>query len=143
MAHAHDSHHEVQGAEQEIAPLRLTSNFTDGGHEVDVIQNSNLFVFLTLLVLVIVGSGVGVYELFVAQTNARHAVAASAMAPDLKAKRESDATYLNSWGKLQKEGWPTTYHMPITEARKAVLANPSLLKPAAPPADWVHPDDVK
>lgn len=139
-AHHHDTPSHTE--EAPIAPLRLVSNFTDGGHEVDFTPNRNLFAFLGVMVVLMIGASILVYQLFVAHTGDQLSAAANVRALDLQAKIARDTETLTTWGKQVKDG-VVTYSMPVAEAKRRILETPTLFAPAAPPADWVHPDDAK
>ncbi len=142
--HHHDSHDSHDSdAGKPVPPLRLVSAYTDGGHEIDSTPNTNLFVFLGVMIVLMVGASIGVYQLFVAHTDNQLSQVASVQAVDLREKIERDLTTLTTWGKYERDGKLVSYRMPIDEAKKRVLANPALFVPAPPPPDWVHPDDAK
>jgi hypothetical protein len=141
QSHHHDSHGESAPAAP-MAPLRLASNFTDGGHEIDVTPNRNLFAFLGVMTVLMIASAVFIYQLFVGHTGDQLSAAANVRALDLQAKIERDTAALTTWGKTEKDG-VVGYRMPVAEAKKRILENPALFAPAAPPADWTHPDDAK
>lgn len=140
-SHHHDSHEQSAPAAP-MAPLRLASNFTDGGHEIDATPNRNLFAFLGVMVVLMIAAAIFVYQLFVGHTGDQLAAAANVRALDLQEKIERDTAALTTWGKTEKDG-VVSYRMPVAEAKKRILENPSLFAPAPPPADWTHPDDTK
>ena len=142
MSHpTHDSH-EQKTEQAPLGPLRLASTFTDGGHEIDATPNRNLFAFLAVMVIFMIGATIFVYQLFVSHTGDQLSEAANVRAVDLQQKIDRDTAALTTWGKDEKDG-VVTYRMPVIEAKQRILANPALFTPAAPPADWTHPDDVK
>jgi len=135
---AHPSSHDAA-----VPPPRLVSSYTDGGHELDSTPDRNLFAFLGVVTVFMIASAIGVYQLFVGHTDNQLSQAANVQAIDLREKIERDLTTLTTWGKYERNGLLVSYRMPIDEAKKRVLSNPGLFIPAAPPADWVHPDDIK
>lgn len=144
MSHPHHDSHEHSAPQNDapLKPLRLASNFTDGGHEIDATPNRNLFAFLGVMVVLMIGASILVYQLFVSHTGDQLSAAANTQALDLKAKIERDTTRLTTWGKEEKDG-VVTYRMPVAEAKRRLLENPALFAPGAAPEGWVHPDDAK
>jgi len=146
-SHHHDSQHSDHNHDSDagkpVPPLRLVSAYTDGGHEIDSTPNKNLFAFLGVMIVLMIGASIGVYQLFVAHTDNQSSQVANVQALDLREKVERDLTLLTTWGRYERDGKLVSYRMPIEEAKKRVLSNPALFAPAAPPPDWVHPDDAK
>ncbi|MCB9734127.1 MAG: hypothetical protein H6745_16140 [Deltaproteobacteria bacterium] len=146
--HAHDQHHHAAPSagvnEAPIGPRRLVSEMTPGGHEIDRTPNFVLFGFLVLTAVVLVASAIGVYQLFVHETDKEQKAAADRPVPMQVEQAKRDADYYDNYGVVppQKEGEQATLRMPITVAEKLVLEHPDRFAAAAPPAGWVHPDDA-
>lgn len=138
--HGHDAHPaEPQGP---VGPVRLTSAYTEGGHEIDATPNRNLFGFLGVMLIIMIVSAIGVYQLFVTHSEAQLADAASVPAAQLQAQREREQALSTSYGKVAIEGQPAAFRMPYSEARRRVIADPARLGPAPAPQGWIHPDDA-
>ncbi len=143
MSHDHHDHAQSPASSGgDIPPLRIVSNYTDGGHEIDSTPNRNLFAFLGVMVLLLVVTALGVYQLFVAHSENDLRSAANIPAGQLESARAHAHDLASTWGKVVKDG-QTTYRMPYNEAKKLVLSNPDAFRPAAPPPGWQHPNDVK
>ena len=123
-------------------PHRLAANFTDGGHEVDYTPNRNLFGFLMVMLAVMIISAIGVYQLFVVHTESQLEDAATLPSSQLSELKARDEHLATTYGAVTFEDKPAGYRVPIAEARKMMLADPSRFAAAAPPAGWVHPDDA-
>lgn len=118
----------------------LVSAFTDGGHEVDHLPATQLIVLLLALALLIFGTGVGVSQYFNLRISELRDQTATEAAARISAARAARATAAASWGEVDAE--KGTWRMPVAEAAKRVASDPGLLRAAAPPAGFVHPDDV-
>jgi hypothetical protein len=140
----HDHGHDAPPASSpsELPPLRLVSNYTDGGHEIDATPDRNLFAFLGVMVVLLVVASIGVYQLFVVHTGGQLASVANIPAEQLEQARAHASEIATTWGKSVKDG-VTTFRMPYSEAKKLVLSNPDAFRPAPPPPGWIHPDDAK
>lgn len=142
-SHHHDPHEDAASKEAApLAPLRLTSGFTPGGHEVDATPNRNLIAFLAVMGVLIVLASIGVYELFVAHTGEQLSEAASVPAPVLVEQNARDKEFATTWGKVVVDGKDAGWRMPFAEAKRLVLADPARFAPAPAPAGWMHPDDA-
>ena len=142
-----DSHHDHHGAKPAgdaapLAPLRLTSNFTEGGHEVDATPNRNLIAFLGVMLVLLVVAALGVYQLFVAHTGGQLSDAASVPVPVLVEQNARDTQFATTWGKVEVEGKVVAFRMPYAEAKRLVLADPNRFTAASAPEGWIHPDDA-
>lgn len=129
-------------AEGEVGPVRLVSNYTSGGHELDITPTRNLMLFLLAMVVLMVVAAVGVYQLFVAHTESQMDEAASAPSSELMAHREREEALATSYGTVIREEQVVGFRVPYEEAMRQVLADPSRLDAAPPPEGWVHPDDT-
>lgn len=144
MSNPHD-HHDKPAASHEAGPLpeaRLVAAYTPKGHEIDYTPNKNLFGFLAVMSVLLVLTAAGVYQLFVDHTDGQLDAAASKKSAELEAHDQRDAEFNANWGVVHTEGKISGYRMPITEAKKLVLANQGRFVASPPPADWVHPDDA-
>lgn len=126
-----------------VAPPKLVSQFTDGGHEIDHPPAGALMVFIGAMAVAIVLSTIMVYQLFVSSTNEVLTDAASRNNPILVEQDERAEDFNNNWGTVSLEGKQVGYRMPINHAKSWILDNPAAFKPATPPAGWLHPDDAK
>jgi hypothetical protein len=143
MSHDHHDHsHSPAASGGDIPPLRIVSNYTDGGHEIDSTPDRNLFAFLGVMVVLLVVTSLGVYQLFVAHSEHELDTVANIPAEQLEQSRAHASEMASTWGKVVKDD-QVTYRMPYSEAKKLVLTDPSSFKPAAPPPNWIHPDDAK
>ena len=140
-AHSDDHGHDTKPSEP-MGELRLASNYTDGGHEIDFTPNKNLMVFLLVMTVLIVGSAIGVYQLFVSHTGDQLDDAASAPATQLIDQQARDASFATSYGSVVVEGKQVAYRVPFTDAKRFVLETPARFAAAAAPEGWIHPDDA-
>lgn len=125
-----------------LGERRLVSEFTAGGHEIDNPPSATLFGFLIAMAIVIIVSAVGVYQLFVVETEEDRAFIASQPVMLLENQAARDREFFTTYGVLTADGAPAGYRMPIATAKKLVLEDPSRFSPAPPPVGWVHPDDA-
>ena len=137
--HGHD--HDA-AAPAPMTPLRLASNYTDGGHEIDATPNRNLMAFLAVMTVLIVVSAIGVYQLFVSHTGAQMDRAAAAPAPQLAEQHKRDDNFAATYGKVEVEGKLVAYRVPFADAKRKVLESADSFKAAPAPEGWIHPDDA-
>lgn len=146
--HAHSDHghdhdeHAPAAPPSPMAPLRLASEYTDGGHEVDATPNRNLMVFLAVMFVLIIVSALGVYQLFVSHTGAQLDAAAAAPTTQLADQHKRDDNFATTYGKVEVEGKLVAYRVPFAEAKRKVLENADAFKAAPAPEGWIHPDDA-
>lgn len=143
-SHGHDSHgDEKKGADViELPQAKLVSQYTSGGHEIDHTPNKNLFGFLAALVVILLLTAAGVFQLFVSHADGDLERAANKPSAEMLAMHKRDSEIADHWGKVSREGKVVGYRMPVPEAARLVVANPARFAAAPPPADWVHPDDA-
>jgi hypothetical protein len=144
MSEKHDAHPGDASARPpaELGPRRLAANYSEGGHEIDLPPNRNLFAFLLVMAVLMVLSAIGVYQLFVTHTEGQLSDAASVPASQLEAQKARDHDFATTYGKVEVEGKLVAYRVPFAEARRMVLANAAKLAPAPRPEGWIHPDDA-
>lgn len=144
--HAHSDHgHDNDAhaaAPSPMAPLRLASEYTDGGHEVDATPNRNLMAFLGVMVVLIVVSALGVYQLFVSHTGAQMDQASAVPPTQLADQHKRDENFATTYGKVEVEGKLVAYRVPFADAKRKVLESADAFKAAAAPEGWIHPDDA-
>lgn len=143
MGHSESHHHDkAEATEEPLPPLRLVADYTDKGHEVDITPDRNLFGMLGGLAVVLVLVALGVWQLFVVHSD-NLAVRASNQPSELVvAQQKKDATFFETYGKATPEEGVETIRIPVSEARRIVLEDRTRFAPAAPPAGWIHPDDI-
>jgi len=139
--HAHSSE-EAHPPATPVGPVRLAASYSDGGHEVDATPNKNLMVFLLVMVVLMVVSALGVYQLFVSRSDALLGDAAAAPTSQLVDQRAKDLATATSYGSVVVEGKQVAYRVPFSEAKRLVLETPARFAAAPAPAGWTHPDDV-
>lgn len=121
----------------------IVSEFTDGGHEIDRPPAMTLFGFLAAMGVIIVVSAIGVYQLFVSQSDKEASELATRPVTQRVEQEVRDDMYMTTYGVItDEEGAVTGYRMPIEKARQLVLEQPARFAPAPPPAGWTHPDDA-
>lgn len=142
-SHAHHGHDAHSAESQEpIGPVRLVSEYTDGGHEIDATPNRNLFGFLGVMVVILILAAIGVYQLFVVHSEAKLADAASVPAAQLAAQHAREAELATTYGQVVFDGKPAGYRIPVAEAKRLVIADPTRMQAAPAPEGWIHPDDA-
>jgi hypothetical protein len=140
---SHGDHAKTDASDSpaQVGQPRLVANYTSGGHEVDYTPNRNLMAFLLIMLVLMIASAVGVYQLFVSHTEAQLSEAASAPATQLLEQRERERDIATSYGQVEREGQIVSYRVPYAEAKRMVLGDPARFEAAPPPPDWKHPDD--
>ncbi|MGM0577294.1 MAG: hypothetical protein ACQEXJ_16325 [Myxococcota bacterium] len=126
-----------QQSEQQPRPV---ASFTEGGHEVDVLPKGQLFGLILGLLVILVGSGIGVREFYSIQAFQHEQAAGAQASARLENVREQDRKALETWGVADEE--QKLYHMPVDRAVDRVLDDPTQLEAAPAPDDFVHPDDA-
>lgn len=139
--HAHSDGHDAAPAGP-VGEVRLASSYSDGGHEVDYTPNKNLMVFLGVMVVIIVVSALGVWQLFVSHTGDLLDDAAAKPTTQLLDQHKRDDDMATSYGTVMLEGKQVAYRVPYAEARRLVLGTPARFAAAAAPEGWIHPDDA-
>lgn len=139
-AHHDDAHQAAPPAP--IGELRLVSAVTDGGHEIDIPPNRNLFAFLGVMVVLMIASAIGVYQLFVTHSESTLSDAAQIPSSQLEAQHARDKNFATTYGKVEVEGKLVAYRVPFADAKAMVLTDAARFSAAPPPADWIHPDDA-
>jgi len=125
-----------------VPERRLVAAVTDGGHEIDVPPNRNLFAFLAVMVVLMVASAIGVYQLFVSHSDATLSTAANVPSAQLEAQHARDTNFATTYGKVAIEGQPPAFRIPFADAKALVLKDAARFSAAPAPADWIHPDDA-
>ena len=121
--------------------VRTASQYSDGGHEVDITSSGYLMALVAGLALVILLSGLLVWEFYNLEAQ-RHARDAAAMESQrlmevIRHGRELGTTY----GVVDAAA--DRYRVPTDLAAELVLTDPIRLGAGPAPLGWVHPDDVK
>jgi hypothetical protein len=142
--HGHGHHKGVTPGDGAPPPkaIRLAANYTSGGHEIDWTPNRNLFGFLAVMVVILILSAVGVYQLFVSHTEEQLDDAAAAPSSQLVTLQARNDALRSSYGEVRFEDKPAGYRIPVAQAKKLVLADPSRFAAAPRPEGWIHPDDA-
>jgi hypothetical protein len=140
--HSHAHHGDAAHAGEPLPPLRLQAGSTEKGHEVDLTPDRNLFGFLGAMTVLLVATAVGVWQLFLMHNDNVLAAAANKPSPLVTAQADKDAKFFETYGKATPEEGVTTLRVPVPEARKLVLGNPSRFAAAPAPEGWTHPDDI-
>jgi hypothetical protein len=135
-----DAHHSSTGV---VAPGKphLVSAYSDGGHEVDNLPATQLIALVVGMAALIVLTGVGVYQYYNLSVSADAAASASVASARISTAKAARSAVAESWAETDAD--KGTWRMPASEGAKRVVANPALLRAAAPPDGFVHPDDVK
>ena len=137
----------VSQAAEPVPEVRLVSQYTDGGHEIDRPPGAQLIVSLVVLAAIVIGSGILVYQLFVSASGDEMAHAASRANPIVVQQDAHDARLLTGWTEVVHTDTTTQktavigYRMPIAQAKALILQNPTVFVAAPAPKGWVHPDD--
>ena len=121
--------------------IELVKSWTHGGHEVDAPMARPLFILTALLVIVTIASGIGVSQLFQANSRTMIEDSSKALDSDLVKYRATMTAATSTYSQDEKER--TKYRVPVTRAMDLAIKSPSRLKAAAPPAGFIHPDDEK
>ncbi|MEZ4266038.1 MAG: hypothetical protein R3F39_06645 [Myxococcota bacterium] len=119
----------------------LVSGYSDGGHEIDNLPATQLIGLVLGMALLIVLTGVGVFQYYNLRTAEYAAETGAAASARIAATKAARAAVAQSWGETDAE--KGLWRMPASEGAKRVIANPALLRASAAPAGFVHPDDVK
>jgi len=121
--------------------IELVSQWTDGGHEVDAPMARGLFIVTSILIILTIASGIGVSQLF--QANSRTMIEDNAAKPyaGLVSYKEEMTAATSTYSQDEKD--KTKYRVPVTRAIELLSKSPARLRAASPPPDFVHPDDEK
>jgi hypothetical protein len=121
--------------------VRTASEFSDGGHEVDITSSGHLMALVFGLALVFLITGFLVWEFYNLEAQ-RHAREAAAMDSQrlievVQHGEEMKTTY----GVVDAAA--DRYRVPTDRAVELVLSQPVRLGAGPAPAGWIHPDDTK
>ncbi len=119
---------------------RLVSAYSDGGHEVDNLPATRLIMLVAGLAALIFLTGVGIYQYYNLNASADAAAAAQGASARSAVAQAARAAVAETWAETDAD--KGIWRMPASEGAKRVLANPALLRAAAPPEGFVSPDDV-
>jgi hypothetical protein len=143
VGHSESHHHDKHEAPAEpIPPLRLVADYTEKGHEVDITPDRNLFGMLAGLAVVLVLVAIGVWQLFIVHSDNLAVRASNRPSELVVAQQQKDTLFFSTYGKATPEEGVETIRVPVPVARRIVLEDKTRFAPAAPPAGWIHPDDI-
>lgn len=120
---------------------KLVDRWSSGGHEIDAPIARPLFILTGVMLVLTVLSGIGVSQLF--QANSADMIEAGASQPyDVLVKhRETMGATLSNYSQDATD--KKRFRVPVTQAIDTLAKQPGRLRAAPAPPDFIHPDDEK